>query len=126
MRWAPHGSLLPVHFWIKSRCFESFGVARFVPRKNLSGGPGARRDRSPRNGGWTNQFVESSPDPRGNRESSRRFRTPPSCPLVVERRRKLTRNLPHRLQRLEVRAKEIVAARPEPHTICFIDIDMRW
>lgn len=43
----------------------------------------------------------------------------------MERRRELTRNLPHRLQRLEVRAKEIAAARPEPHTICFVDMDKR-
>ena len=43
----------------------------------------------------------------------------------MERRRELTRNLPHRLQRLEVRAKEIAAARSEPHTLCFINMDMR-
>jgi hypothetical protein len=33
----------------------------------------------------------------------------------------LTRNISHRLERLETRAKEVAAARPEPHTFCFIE-----
>lgn len=37
----------------------------------------------------------------------------------------LTRNISHRLERLETRAKEVAAARPEPHTICFISVDKK-
>jgi hypothetical protein len=37
----------------------------------------------------------------------------------------LTRTIGRRLERLEVRAQQIVAATPEPHTIRFIDMDMR-
>jgi hypothetical protein len=37
----------------------------------------------------------------------------------------LTRNLPRRLERLETRAKEIAAAMPEPHTLCFVNMDKR-
>ena len=37
----------------------------------------------------------------------------------------MIRNLPRRLERLETRAKEVAAARPEPHTICFISVDKR-
>jgi|HubBroStandDraft_3_1064219.scaffolds.fasta_scaffold173808_3 hypothetical protein len=33
----------------------------------------------------------------------------------------LTRNISRRLERLETRAKEVAAARPEPHTFCFIE-----
>jgi hypothetical protein len=29
--------------------------------------------------------------------------------------------LTHRLKQLETRAKEVAAARPEPHTFCFIE-----
>jgi hypothetical protein len=44
----------------------------------------------------------------------------------VERRRELTRTIGRRLERLEVtRAQQIAAARPEPHTLCFIDMDKR-
>jgi hypothetical protein len=32
----------------------------------------------------------------------------------------LIRNLSRRLERLEGRAKELAAAHPEPHTLCFI------
>jgi hypothetical protein len=35
------------------------------------------------------------------------------------------RNLPRRLERLEVRAKKIARAMPEPHTLCFVDMDKR-
>jgi hypothetical protein len=33
----------------------------------------------------------------------------------------LTRNVSRRLERLESRAKEVAAARPELHTFCFIE-----
>jgi hypothetical protein len=32
----------------------------------------------------------------------------------------LTRTITRRLKQLETRAKEVAAARPEPHTLCFI------
>ena len=35
----------------------------------------------------------------------------------------MTRNIPRRLEQLETRAKEVAAARPEPHTLCFISVD---
>jgi hypothetical protein len=38
----------------------------------------------------------------------------------VERRRKLTRTIGRRLERLEVRTQQIEAATREPHTLCFI------
>jgi hypothetical protein len=33
----------------------------------------------------------------------------------------LTRTIRRRLEHLETRAKEVTAARPEPHTLCFIE-----
>jgi aminoglycoside phosphotransferase (APT) family kinase protein len=33
----------------------------------------------------------------------------------------LTHNVTRRLERLEARAKEVAAAFPEPHTICFVE-----
>jgi hypothetical protein len=33
----------------------------------------------------------------------------------------LTRTIARRLKQLETRAKEVAAARPEPHTLCFIE-----
>ena len=33
----------------------------------------------------------------------------------------MIRNVTRRLERLETRAKEVAAARPKPHTICFIE-----
>jgi hypothetical protein len=33
----------------------------------------------------------------------------------------LTRTIKRRLELLETRAKEVAAARPEPHTLCFIE-----
>jgi hypothetical protein len=40
-------------------------------------------------------------------------------------RPKLTRNLPRRLELLEIRAKEVAASTPEPHTICFVNMEKR-
>ncbi len=37
----------------------------------------------------------------------------------------LTRTIARRLERLETRAKEVAAARPEPHTLCFISVDKK-
>ncbi len=33
----------------------------------------------------------------------------------------LIRKIPRRLKQLETRANEVAAARPEPHTLCFIE-----
>jgi hypothetical protein len=33
----------------------------------------------------------------------------------------LTRTITRRLEQLEARAKEVAAAQPEPHTLCFIE-----
>ena len=43
----------------------------------------------------------------------------------MEWRGKLTRTIGRRLERLEVKAQQIEAARPEPHTLCFVDMDKR-
>ena len=38
----------------------------------------------------------------------------------------MTRNVTRRLERLEARAKEVAAARPVPHTLCFVEpVDKR-
>ena len=44
---------------------------------------------------------------------------------VRNRRKALTGNLPRRLKQLETRAKVVAAARPEPHTICFVTVDKK-
>ena len=43
----------------------------------------------------------------------------------MEGRQPLTRTIARRLEQLETRAKEIAAARPEPHTLCFISVDKK-
>ena len=43
----------------------------------------------------------------------------------MERRQKLTRTIDRRLERLEVRARQIEAATRKRHTICFVDMDKR-
>jgi len=37
----------------------------------------------------------------------------------------LIRGVSRRLERLEARAKEVAAAHPEPHTLCFITVDKK-
>jgi hypothetical protein len=37
----------------------------------------------------------------------------------------VTRTIARRLEQLETRAKEVAAARPEPHTLCFISVDQK-
>jgi hypothetical protein len=37
----------------------------------------------------------------------------------------MNRTVARRLKQLETRAKEVAAARPEPHTLCFISVDKK-
>jgi hypothetical protein len=37
----------------------------------------------------------------------------------------MNRTFSRRLERLEERAKEVAAARPEPHTLCFVSADKK-
>jgi hypothetical protein len=37
----------------------------------------------------------------------------------------MNRTVARRLEQLETRAKEVAAAHPEPHTLCFISVDKK-
>jgi hypothetical protein len=37
----------------------------------------------------------------------------------------VTRTIPRRLKQLETRDKEVAAARPVPHTLCYISVDKK-
>jgi hypothetical protein len=43
----------------------------------------------------------------------------------MEGRRQLIRTIASRLKQLETRAKEVAAAHPEPHTLCFVSVDKK-